>query len=117
MLNDLVHQISDRLHATGKVETVFGEPKEVQGKTVIPVARVAYGYGFGGGEGHDTGGQNAGSGGGGGAGISVKPMGAFVITETDERFIPFRTWRMALAPAFFGFLLGVLVSRKLSRRS
>jgi hypothetical protein len=43
-------------------------------------------------------------------------MGALVITETDERFVPFRTWRMALAPAFFGFLLGVYVGRRAYRR-
>ncbi len=116
MLDHLAQQISERLRATGKVETVFGEPQELEGKTVIPVARVGYWYGFGAGEGRDAEHGGSGSGGGGGAGISVQPLGAFVITETDERFVPFRTWRSAMTSVVFGFILGLLVGRRAYRR-
>lgn len=116
MFDNLAQQIGERLRATGKVETVFGEPKELEGKTIVPVARVRYAYGFGGGEGRDDEHGSSGSGGGGGAGISVKPLGVFVVTETDERFIAFRSWRSVMTSVVFGFLLGVLVGRRAYRR-
>ncbi|MCX6023014.1 MAG: spore germination protein GerW family protein [Chloroflexi bacterium] len=114
MLDRLSDKITERLRTDATVSTVFGEPLETQGKTVIPVARVRYGFGFGGGEGKDKDGDTGGGGGGGG-GMSAKALGALIITETDERFVPFRTWRMMLAPTFFGFLLGLLVGRRLFR--
>jgi uncharacterized spore protein YtfJ len=37
----------ERIHAGANVKTVYGEPVEAQGKTIIPVAKVAYGFGAG----------------------------------------------------------------------
>lgn len=66
-------------HATVKI--AFGEPREVRGRTIIPVARVRYGFGVGAGRGDAQ--EHRGSGGGGGGGVSVRPLA--IVEVTDER--------------------------------
>lgn len=92
---DLLHKIGETLGTTATVKSVFGEPIHVSGKTVVPVARIA--YGFGGGFGAGKGGTPAdheGEGGGGGGGVRAFPAGALEITDTGTRFVPFidLTW-------------------------
>ena len=48
---EIVTSIADRLKASGDVKIVFGEPQVIQGKTIVPVASVAYGFGGGSGGG------------------------------------------------------------------
>ena len=79
---EVVTSIADRLKASGDVKIAFGEPRAVEGKTIVPVASVA--YAFGGGSG--TGPQGPGSGGGGG--LRVKPLGVLEITPDSTRFVP-----------------------------
>lgn len=77
----------DLEHLTGgvrdavSVKRVFGEPYQVDGVTVIPVARAAGGGG---------GGTNpaADGGEGGGFGIAAVPSGVFVVKDGDVRFVP-----------------------------
>jgi uncharacterized spore protein YtfJ len=69
--------ILERLHRLMSTVTVFGDPIEHNGLTVIPAARVT--AGGGGGKGIDDGGERQGD--GGGAGLLARPAGAFVITE------------------------------------
>ena len=69
------------------VNLVFGETREVKGKSIIPVA--TFGYGFGGGTGKGKSGNNdEGSGEGGGGGFKGKPIGVFECKENYTRFIP-----------------------------
>ncbi len=82
-IRDLLQSIAQ----AARVETVFGEPREVAGKTIIPVARVMYGGGGGGGQGQ-CGENGTGTGGGGGIGVGVHPVGFFVVTEEGERWVP-----------------------------
>ncbi len=81
-IRDMLRNIAE----TARVETVFGESREIAGRTVIPVARVMYFGGGGGGQGKAQEGQEGG-GGGGGIGVKVQPLGIFVITENEERFV------------------------------
>ena len=37
-----MQSIVDRLRTTGSVKTVFGDPVEAKGRTIIPVAKIAY---------------------------------------------------------------------------
>jgi hypothetical protein len=60
---EIVTSIADRLKASGDVKVVFGEPQVIEGKTIVPVAAVAYGFGGG------TGGGPQGEGHGGGGGL------------------------------------------------
>jgi uncharacterized spore protein YtfJ len=61
------------------VKTVFGDPVEKDGITVIPVAKV----GGGGGGGSDTEGN-----GGGGFGLAAKPAGAYVVKDGEVEWEP-----------------------------
>jgi uncharacterized spore protein YtfJ len=79
---EIVTSIADRLKASGDVKVVFGEPQVIEGKTIVPVASVAYGFGGG------TGGGPQGEGHGGGGGIRVKPLGVLEITHETTRFVP-----------------------------
>lgn len=80
------------------VGRVFGEAYEVDGTTVIPVAKVLGGGGHGFGSGSTpelarsdaSAGSAEGSGGGGGFGVRVRPIGAYVISGGQV------TWRPAL---------------------
>ncbi|TFC15166.1 hypothetical protein E3O19_08500 [Cryobacterium algoritolerans] len=65
------------------VKTAYGDPVQVDGISLVPVALVY--YGFGGGEG-DSAESGTGSGGGGG-GMSL-PIGAYVKSGGSLRFEP-----------------------------
>jgi hypothetical protein len=75
----------DELSENASVRRVFGDPIEVEGRTVIPVARIGYGFGGGFGSGPDTG-EESGEGGGGGGGAGATPVGVLEVTETGTGF-------------------------------
>jgi uncharacterized spore protein YtfJ len=80
-------EMLEKITGAARVETVYGEPREVAGKTLIPVARVMYCGGGGGGQGRRES-SGEGTGGGGGVGVSVQPLGMFVITAEKETWVP-----------------------------
>jgi uncharacterized spore protein YtfJ len=87
---ELLQKIGDTLGSTATVKSVFGEPIHANGKTVVPVAKVAYGFGGGAGAGKvDAQSDRQGEGGGGGGGVRAFPAGALEITEGSTRFVPF----------------------------
>ena len=62
-VSDTLSKITDRLQASATTKTVYGEPVSVEGRTLIPVARVRYGFGAGGGaKDSDNGGEGSGGG-------------------------------------------------------
>lgn len=68
------------------VRRVFGDPQEIDGITIIPVARVAGGAGGGGGEGTRE--QDAGSGFGTGFGLHAQPLGIYRIHDGQVDWQP-----------------------------
>ncbi|WP_329475185.1 spore germination protein GerW family protein [Kribbella sp. NBC_01510] len=68
-----------------KAGTVFGQPIEKDGVTVLPVARIS--GGGGGGKGQDAGGREA-EGAGGGLGLSARPVGVYVIRDGKVSWSP-----------------------------
>jgi len=109
---DILQQIGESLGSSATVKAVFGEPVHAAGRTVIPVAKVAYGFGGGFGTGHgktesDKG--RHGEGGGGGGGVRAYPAGALEITEEGTRFIPFPDLRLMAGAFAGGALLGALL--------
>ena len=111
-----LRSLGDHLHVGASVRNVCGDPVNVGGRTVIPIARVSYGFGAGGGAGEslEAGSERAGS--GGGAGLSARQVGALEITEAGTRFIPFiGPARLGIALAV-GFLIGLAISRRSARR-
>lgn len=104
----LVERIVRQIAATASAHSVFGEPVEGHGRTVIPVARLYFTYGAG------TGPEIAGrmverppdgqvapalTSGGGGGGIGIaRPAGFIEIAPDGARFVPARRdWRGTLA--------------------
>jgi uncharacterized spore protein YtfJ len=114
MIETMLSRIGD-VQDRATVKTVFGEPYQIDGRTIIPIARVSYGFGFGGGR--ATGnepdatepaaaggrpessrraaqarangaGAGSGSGGGGGAGVSVRPVAVLEISGADTKVRP-----------------------------
>ncbi|MRG58651.1 hypothetical protein GE115_02015 [Agromyces sp. CFH 90414] len=80
---EFVLDLAENVAGVG-VKTSYGEPIDVGGTTVVPVA-LGW-YGFGGGSGADEKGQQGTGGGGGGASI---PLGAYVGRGGgDVRFEP-----------------------------
>jgi len=81
----VAQRLAEQLSATATARTVYGEPVERNGTTVIPVARVVYGFGGGGG-----GRLPDAAGSGGGGGVVVTPVGYIELKEGATRFRPIR---------------------------
>ncbi len=116
MALERVSEMLQRAAQSARIETVYGEGRQLNGKTVIPVARVM--YGGGGGEGSGKRGESGeGEGGGGGLGVHVQPLGVFVVTEHQERWVPvIDTTRVILAGCAVATLALLTVGRILGRR-
>jgi uncharacterized spore protein YtfJ len=109
---DMLQRISESLGSTANVRAVFGEPIDVGGKTVVPVAKVAYGFGAGSGTGRGKGGDDAGrnaEGGGGGGWVRAFPAGALEITAGQTRFVPFTDLRWMAGAFAAGALAGMIL--------
>lgn len=96
----VINTVMERIKGTARVELVYGEAKEMHGKTIVPIAAVAYTFGAGAGAGIGTGrSQNGhaadeglGGGGGGGGSVRVQPVGVLEITDDDTRIVAALDW-------------------------
>ena len=70
------------------VRRVFGDPYELDGVTVIPVARVTGGAGGGGGTGEGPDGKGTGSGAGTGFGLSSRGIGVYEVRDGKVEWKP-----------------------------
>ena len=113
---EILTTLADRFSTTGKVQSVFGEPIEAHGRTIIPVARVQYGLGAGGGGENKSGSEDAVGGSGGGGGVNVTPVGVLEITETGTNVIRFFDPKMAARLIVSGIMMGWLLRRALRWR-
>lgn len=93
MFDKLVERIGD-VQARATVKTVFGEPVEIRGRTIIPVAKVRFGFGMGMGRGkreddekHDADHHRA-AGGGGGGGVVIRPLAVIEVSESQTKVTP-----------------------------
>lgn len=84
-----VEQVLGQLANAARVDTVFGQPVEREGATIIPCAEVAVGLGMGTGSGPmDEQGRPMGGGGGGGGGGRGRPVAVVVMTREGVRVEP-----------------------------
>jgi uncharacterized spore protein YtfJ len=84
--------MAEKLGAVARAATVFGEPVERDGITVIPVAKARWGFGGGAGQRKDEGaGGKHEDGAGGGGGVQVTPVGFIEIKNQEANFRPIRT--------------------------
>ena len=70
---ETLHSLGDHLQVGASVRNVYGDPVDVGGRTVIPIARVSYGFGAGGGARGNEEAESERDGSGGGAGMSARP--------------------------------------------
>ncbi len=80
-MTNLTEKLAENARSIG-VKTAYGDPVEVDGTTIIPVALVWYGFGAGEGTSEDEGGS------GGGGGGTILPIGAYVKSGGAARFDP-----------------------------
>lgn len=84
-----VEQVLGQLANAARVDTVFGQPVEREGATIIPCAEIAVGLGMGTGSGPmDEQGRPMGGGGGGGGGGRGRPVAVVVMTREGVRVEP-----------------------------
>lgn len=113
---NFVENIATPLGHSASVKTVFGEPITAQGKTIIPVAKVAYGFGGGFGQKHKNHPEKDPlqdeKGAGGGGGFYAKAKGVYEITDQSTRFIPAQNLSQFAIAVLIGFLLrGLFITR------
>ena len=122
-LQEVISNISEKIHTTATVKVFYGDPVSVEGKTIIPVAKVRYGFGGGGGWGtlpdkseEDSDSEQSGAGGGGGGGMEVRPIGIIEITTGETRYISFEDKRRVAKVGVLGMVLGFLLIRRWMKR-
>lgn len=84
IVQDVLKQFAEDLRQFANTETIFGQPIELQGNTIIPVCKLSIGYGGGGGEGGEeekTSGKGSGAGAGGG--VKLEPAALIIAREGE----------------------------------
>jgi uncharacterized spore protein YtfJ len=125
MLERMLERIGE-IQEHASVKTAFGEPYQVNGRTLIPVAKVAYGFGFGGGPSKvkEAAAEESrgGAGGGGGGRLVVRPVAVLDVTGGETAVKPIvDVTRLAIAgmalAAWNVFWITYTVRRVRGRRS
>src|SRR4051812_16379786 len=109
-----VRELVEKWTQGGKAEVVYGEPKVVGDKTIIPVAKISARGGGGGGRGAKDDGSR---GGGMGMGVTmnVTPVGVVEISPSGTRFIPIMDFSKLAYGAAVGFIL-LLAFMRITRK-
>jgi uncharacterized spore protein YtfJ len=122
LVQHILQAIAERLHSSSSIHTIYGDPIEAQGKTLIPVAKVAYAFG-GGGAGTNSldsadkqPSGNTVEGGGGGGGVRMIPLGMVEVTPQQTRFLPFGGGKRMLGALAVGLVVGLLMGRRYYRK-
>lgn len=101
--------MAEKLGAVARAATVYGEPVERDGITVIPVAKARWGFGGGGGHRKDKNEDDKQEEGGvgGGGGVQVTPVGFIEIKNNAANFRPIRN--VSLSWIVAGSVLSLLL--------
>lgn len=105
-VKDLLASLTDRLATSANVKSVYGEPIEAQGRTIVPVAKVR--YAFGGGEGQEQGKDGS----GGGGCVRARPVGVIEVDENGTRFVPIIDATSIAMAVGAGLAIGLLLKRR-----
>lgn len=116
----IVSQILDRVKNTVRVDLVYGESRELHGKTIIPVAAVAYAFGGGAGVGVNPSGNGAseqvGRGSGGAGAVRVQPVGVLEVTDDETRLVPVLDWTRIITTSLTVFGVWMVLRTVFRRR-
>jgi uncharacterized spore protein YtfJ len=109
----LLQSLHENLASRAQVKSVFGDAVTAGEKTIIPVAKIAYGFGAGagtGGMGEET--RPKGEGGGGGGGVRAVPVGVFEVSARETRFVPIHDRKKTVGTLLLGAVLGLLFAKR-----
>ena len=112
LADELLQRIGQTVGDRAQVSTVFGEPVQREGITVIPVAKARFVFGGGGGAGAREG---EGSGAGGGGGAFVTPVGYIEVRDDSVQFKRISSPADVLALVAAASLAALAVRRLLAR--
>jgi uncharacterized spore protein YtfJ len=112
---EFLKSIAERLHDSAAVKSVYGEPIAANVKTIIPVARIAYGFGGGAGKRLGQGKPAEGEGEGGGGGVVAIPVGVVEVTDAGTRFVTLHAKHKLAAAGLIGLCLGLFWGRLTKR--
>jgi uncharacterized spore protein YtfJ len=116
-IHEWFDSVPERLQTSAHVKTLYGEPIVAEGRTIVPVAKIAYGFG-GGSRGtndeHHLSTDHADQGGGGG-GVAAIPIGVVEVTEERTRFIAFDLTKKLAGALAIGLVLGMWIGRGRAR--
>ena len=118
---NVLNVVLDRIKTSGRVEIIYGESREMHGKTIIPIAAVAYGFGAGAGSGagvdasRNGGGSGTGAGGGGGGAVRVQPVGVLEVTDHETRLVPIIDWTRIISSGLTLFGVWMIIRAILKR--
>jgi uncharacterized spore protein YtfJ len=115
-IQDLLESIRESVTSAANVKTVFGEPVQAAGRTIIPAAKIVYGFGGGGGSRSKKDVATGDEGGGGGGGVRAVPAGAIEISEDRTRWIPASSWLLVGLISNAAFVTGVFIGLIARRR-
>jgi len=101
--------MAERLGAAARTTTIFGDPVERDGLTVIPVASALWGFGGGVGQ------RKHAEGGGGGGGMQITPVGFIELKNGAAEFRPIR--RVSFNWIIAGGLAALFLLRKARRQN
>jgi uncharacterized spore protein YtfJ len=103
----MLQSLHENLANRAQVKSVFGEPISAEGKTIIPIAKIAYGFGAGAGTGGVGDTRARGEGGGGGGGIRAVPVGVIEVSSNQPtRFVPITDRKKLGAAVIAGVIVG-----------
>src|SRR2546429_8611653 len=92
----LLQSLHENLAGRAQVKSVFGEPVTAGEKTIVPVAKIAYGFGAGAGTGGKGDTKTQGGGGGGGGGAGPTPKGGLEVCRKKTASLAPRSKRSSL---------------------
>jgi uncharacterized spore protein YtfJ len=87
-ITEMIEQLAEDLKSYASTSSIFGEPIEIQGATVIPVSKMSVGYGGGGGEGEEGSSGDKGGGGGAGGGVKIEPAALIIAQDGEVSVVP-----------------------------
>jgi len=108
----LLQSLNESLSTRAQVKSVFGDPVTAGDKTIIPVARIAYGFGAGAGTGGMGDTRPKGEGGGGGGGVRAIPVGVFEVGPRETRFVAIQDRKKLAGALLMGAAFGLLFGRR-----
>jgi uncharacterized spore protein YtfJ len=113
----LIEGALDKVRGTAGVKTVYGEPIKVDGKTIIPIATVAYGAGAGAGAGpaKAEGETQSDAAEGAGVGAYAAPVGVVEISEGETKFVAINSKKKIGIAAAVGAAAGMLAGLFMGR--